>query len=96
MTKDLGEFKLRETDEYEYFYVGVMDTDIIVTKDRFDLYPYKTVGKIKVYHDGLYFGTVENMYDWIKGSIIDHLIDKKIIVEDGETTLGEKIWKWNI
>lgn len=95
MTKDLGEFKLKETNEYEYFYVAVMDTDVMVTTDRYDLYPYDTVGKIKVYHDGLYFGTPDDMYNWIENEVRNYLIEKKVIIEDGETVMGEKLWKWN-
>lgn len=91
--KDLGEFKLRETDEDEIFYVTVDGTYIFVTKQ----YPSyaDVIGKIKVYHDGLYFGDVGDMYDWIENSIVDHLIETGVIVKNRETTLGETLWKWS-
>ena len=94
MIKDLGILKLRETDDSEVFYVTVQDTFIFATTKYPDY--AKEVGKIEVHHDGMYFGTPEQMYEWIEGNVIAHLIDKGYIVEDGETMLGEKIWKWNI
>lgn len=90
---NLGEYKLKDVEESEMFYVTTLDTNIIVTLDPQELEPYKTVGKIKVYHDGLYFGSPEEMYAWIREEIIDHLIEKGNLVEDGETVLGEKFWK---
>lgn len=90
---NLGEFKLRNTNESEMFYIATLDTDIIVTNNAEDLDMYDTVGKIKVYHDGLYFGTVEEMYEWIEESVIDHLIEKGNIVKTGETVMGEPLWE---
>lgn len=90
---DFGEFKLKEIDESEMFYIATLDTNIIVTKDKADLKLYNKVGQIKVYHDGLYFGNPEEMDDWISDKIIEYLIEKGDLVADGETVLGERFWK---
>ena len=90
---DLGELKLRGKDESQVYFVAAMDTEIFVESDRRQLWGYDPVGKIRVYHDGTYMGTPEQMEDWIKGEIIAHLIANGRLVEDGETVLGEKCWK---
>lgn len=90
---DLGEFKLKDVDESEMFYVATLDTNIMVTNNARDLDIYDVVGKVKVYHDGLYFGTVEEMYNWIEENTIDYLIEKGNIVQTGETVLGEPLWE---
>ena len=93
MIIDYGEFKLRETEESETFYIATLDTHIIVTKDKYDVHPYDAVGKIKVFHDGLYFGAVDEMYSWIKEEIISHLIKKDKLIKVGETAFGgETCW----
>lgn len=38
-------------------------------------------------------GTPEQMDEWVKNQITDHLIANGRLVEDGETVLGEKCWK---
>lgn len=91
---DLGKLKLKDVEDSEMFYVATLGTDIIVTTDARELAVHEKVGKIRVCHDGLYFGNIEDMYDWIKGRIIEHLIENGKIVEDGETVLGENLWKF--
>ena len=90
---NLGEYKLKDVEESEIFYVATIDTDIIVTANPKELAHYKTVGKLKVYHDGTYFGTPEEMDAWIADMVIEYLIEKGNLIEDGETVLGEKFYK---
>lgn len=87
----LKDLELRDTKEYETYYVGVLDVHIVVTKDK--NLPFDDVGKIRVYHDGLYFGTIEEMDRWIRNEIIEHIIATGNLVEVGETDFGDKVWK---
>lgn len=86
------ELRLKETEEHETYYVGTLDTHIIVTKDRSDLAGF-SVGKINVHHDGIYFGAPDEMDEWVRSKIIDHLIEKGSLVEVGETSFGDKLWR---
>lgn len=90
---DFGEYKLKEVEENEMFYVAALDTNIMVSSNMYELSLYNTVGKIRVYHDGLCFGSPDQMDDWIKEKVIEHLISKGHIIQDGETVMGEKRWK---
>lgn len=90
---DLGEFKLKDTSEFELWYVAALDTDIIVTSNANDVSMYDKVGKVKVYNDGTYFGSPDEMDSWISNKVINHLKDKGYLVEDGETIMGYTCWK---
>ena len=90
---DFGEFKLRDTEDYEVIYIATSDYHIITTKDQEDLRDYKVIGKLKVYHDGTYFGPPDEMDDWVEDQAIDHLIEKGNLVCIGENDWGDKFWK---
>lgn len=90
---DFGELMLKDTDESQVYYVATLDTHIFVETDRRKLWGYSPVGKIRIYHDGTYMGTPEQMEDWIREQIVDHLVAEGHLAEDGETVLGEKCWK---
>lgn len=92
---DFGKLMLSstKTDEYKNYYIATLNTHIIVTRDYRDLMGYEVVGKIKVCHDGLYFGTPEEMGSWINGRIIEYLKEEGHLLQDGETKYGDIFWK---
>ena len=72
--ENLGEFKLREDGEATKYFVTVNDyTEIATTPNTL----YSDADKTKtltVYDTGLYFGTVDEYYQWLEGEILDYLV----------------------
>ncbi len=90
---DLGELKLKETENFETFYVSTLDTYVAVSKNLRDLKYYSPIGKLKVYHDGFFNGNPEEMDRWLETQVIDHLIESGYLVKYDETATGDVFYK---
>lgn len=90
---NLGILKLNETEQTKNYYVGVWDTEVVVTRDPRSLKAFNQKGKIKVIYDGLFFGSLEDRKRWVEDMIISHLMEKGYLVKTGETITGDPVWQ---
>lgn len=92
---DYGKLYVKGEDKKDFcdtYYVTATDSRVVIDKNR--PMPFMgDSGKIKVYHDGLYFGTPEGMEQWLADQVFDHLVDNSYLIKDGETVMGETCWK---
>lgn len=90
---NLGVLKLNETEQTKNYYVGVWDTEVVVTRDPRSLKAFNQKGKIKVIYDGLFFGSLDDRKRWVEDMIISHLMEKGYLVKTGETITGDPVWQ---
>lgn len=90
---DLGTLKLNESEQTKNYYVGVWDSELVVTRDPRTLKGFDQKGKIKLIYDGTFFGSLEDREKWVEDMIISHLMEKGYLVKASETITGDPIWR---
>ena len=90
---DLGILKLNESQQVKSYYVGVWDSEVVVTRDPRSLKAFNQKGKIKLIYNGTFFGSLEDRKRWVEDMIISYLIEKRYLVKISETITGDPVWQ---